>query len=49
MVPHLFGHKSPKWFRGWEYLTTTRRGFWDERGYHVIGDPWAEQRYAYQE
>jgi DMSO/TMAO reductase YedYZ molybdopterin-dependent catalytic subunit len=49
VVPHLYGHKSPKWFRGWEYLTTPRRGFWEERGYHVIGDPWTEQRYSYLE
>jgi len=49
VVPHLYGHKSPKWFRGWEYLSTPRRGFWEERGYHLIGDPWTEQRYSYQE
>jgi DMSO/TMAO reductase YedYZ molybdopterin-dependent catalytic subunit len=49
VVPHLYGHKSPKWFRGWEYLATPRRGFWEERGYHLIGDPWTEQRYSYQE
>jgi len=49
VVPHLYGHKSPKWFRGWEYLTAPRRGFWEERGYHVIGDPWTEQRYSYLE
>jgi DMSO/TMAO reductase YedYZ molybdopterin-dependent catalytic subunit len=49
VVPHLYAHKSPKWFRGWEYLTHPRRGFWEERGYHIIGDPWAEQRYSYLE
>ena len=49
VVPHLFGHKSVKWLRGWEYLTTPRRGFWEERGYHVLGDPWSGQRYSYQE
>jgi DMSO/TMAO reductase YedYZ molybdopterin-dependent catalytic subunit len=49
VVPHLYAYKSPKWFRGWEYLATRRRGFWEERGYHVIGDPWTEQRYSYLE
>jgi len=49
VVPHLYAHKSPKWFRGWEYLSRPRRGFWEERGYHLIGDPWAEERYSYQE
>jgi DMSO/TMAO reductase YedYZ molybdopterin-dependent catalytic subunit len=49
VVPHLYAHKSPKWFRGWEYLVVPRRGFWEERGYHLIGDPWQEQRYSYLE
>lgn len=49
VVPHLYGWKGPKWVRGLEYLTTDRRGFWEERGYHNVGDPWREQRYSYQE
>jgi DMSO/TMAO reductase YedYZ molybdopterin-dependent catalytic subunit len=49
VVPHLYGWKGPKWVRGIEYLTQDRRGFWETRGYHNIGDPWAEQRYSYQE
>jgi DMSO/TMAO reductase YedYZ molybdopterin-dependent catalytic subunit len=49
VVPHLYSWKSPKWFRGWEYLTEVRRGFWEERGYHLRGDPWREERYSYME
>ncbi|MEV0904486.1 molybdopterin-dependent oxidoreductase [Streptomyces hokutonensis] len=49
VVPHLYGYKSPKWLRAVEYLTEDRRGFWEERGYHNIADPWKEQRYSYQE
>ncbi|MFF1699718.1 molybdopterin-dependent oxidoreductase [Streptomyces sp. NPDC058257] len=49
VVPHLFGYKGPKWLRGIEYMTEDRRGFWEERGYHNTADPWAGQRYAYQE
>jgi len=49
IVPHCYAYKSPKWFRGWEYLHEPRRGFWEERGYHVRGDPWQEERYSYQE
>jgi DMSO/TMAO reductase YedYZ molybdopterin-dependent catalytic subunit len=49
VVPHLYSWKGPKWFRGWEYLRHPRRGFWEERGYHLIGDPWREERYSYQE
>ncbi|MFI6874666.1 molybdopterin-dependent oxidoreductase [Streptomyces sp. NPDC050400] len=49
VVPHLFGYKGPKWLRGIEYMTQDRRGFWEERGYHSVADPWAGQRYSYQE
>lgn len=49
VVPHLYGWKSVKWLRAIEYLTADRRGFWEERGYHNLADPWSEQRYSYQE
>lgn len=49
VCPRLYAWKGPKWARGFEYLTADRRGFWEERGYHNIGDPWLEQRYSYQE
>ncbi len=49
VVPHLYAWKGPKWVRAIEYLTEDRRGFWEERGYHNVGDPWQEQRYSYQE
>jgi len=49
ILPHLYAWKGPKWLRGLEYLRGPRRGFWEERGYHVLGDPWQEQRYSYQE
>jgi DMSO/TMAO reductase YedYZ molybdopterin-dependent catalytic subunit len=49
IVPHLYAWKSVKWIRAFEYLTKDRRGFWEERGYHNIADPWREQRYSYQE
>ena len=49
VVPHLYGWKGPKWVRGIEYLVEDRRGFWEARGYHNIGEVWREQRYSYQE
>ncbi|MFE2465791.1 molybdopterin-dependent oxidoreductase [Streptomyces mirabilis] len=49
VVPYLYGYKSPKWLRGIDYLTEDRRGFWEARGYHNVGDPWKEQRYSHQE
>jgi DMSO/TMAO reductase YedYZ molybdopterin-dependent catalytic subunit len=49
VVPQLYAWKSVKWVRALEYLTADRRGFWEERGYHNVADPWQEQRYSYQE
>jgi len=49
VVPHLYGFKGPKWFRGWEYTREITRGFWEQRGYHVTGDARLGQRYSYME
>jgi DMSO/TMAO reductase YedYZ molybdopterin-dependent catalytic subunit len=49
VVPTRYAWKGPKWVRGIEYMTTDRRGFWEERGYHNLADPWHELRYSYQE
>ncbi|MER0484422.1 molybdopterin-dependent oxidoreductase [Streptomyces sp. Edi2] len=49
VVPHLYGYKGPKWLRGIEYMTADRRGFWEERGYHNIGEAWRGRRHSYQE
>jgi DMSO/TMAO reductase YedYZ molybdopterin-dependent catalytic subunit len=49
VVPSLYAWKSVKWVRAVEYMTVDRRGFWEERGYHNVADPWREQRYSYQE
>jgi DMSO/TMAO reductase YedYZ molybdopterin-dependent catalytic subunit len=49
VVPHLYAYKGPKWLRGLEYLSAPVRGFWEDRGYHLVGDAWREERYSYQE
>jgi DMSO/TMAO reductase YedYZ molybdopterin-dependent catalytic subunit len=49
VVPHLYGYKSAKWLRGIEYLTADRPGFWEERGYHPVGEVRTGKRYAYQD
>ena len=49
VIPSLYAWKSVKWVRAIEYMTVDRRGFWEERGYHNVADPWREQRYSYQE
>ena len=46
MVPHLYFWKSAKWLRTIEFRTRDQPGFWEVRGYHNRGDPWAEERYS---
>ncbi len=45
VVPHLYFWKSAKWVRGFELLADDEAGFWERNGYHMRGDPWAEERY----
>lgn len=46
VVPHLYFWKSAKWIARIEVLGADRPGFWEVNGYHLRGDPWAEQRYS---
>jgi DMSO/TMAO reductase YedYZ molybdopterin-dependent catalytic subunit len=46
VVPHLYFWKSAKWLQAIEFLTGDAPGYWEVRGYHNRGDPWAEQRYS---
>ena len=45
IVPGLYFWKSAKWIRGIKFMGDDRPGFWEEYGYHMLGDPWKEQRY----
>ena len=46
LIPRLYFWKSAKWVRRVEISIVNRPGFWENRGYHDNGDPWAEQRYG---
>jgi DMSO/TMAO reductase YedYZ molybdopterin-dependent catalytic subunit len=46
VVPHLYFWKSAKWVRGIELMPGDFPGFWEQNGYHMRGDPWAEQRFG---
>lgn len=46
LVPHLYLWKSAKWVTGFELLAEDWPGFWEQNGYHMRGDPWAEERYG---
>lgn len=46
VIPHLYFWKSAKWLQKIEFMTADKPGFWEVNGYHMRGDPWAEQRYS---
>ncbi len=46
MVPKLYAWKSAKWIRAIELSATDKPGFWEQSGYHNVGDPWQEQRFG---
>ncbi len=46
VVPHLYFWKSAKWLQRIEFRVEDRPGYWEVRGYHNRGDPWAEERYS---
>lgn len=45
VVPKLYFWKSAKWLRHITFSDRDTPGYWELRGYHDDGDPWAEQRY----
>lgn len=45
VIPKLYAWKSAKWVRGIEFRSTDTPGYWERGGYHMLGDPWKEQRY----
>ena len=47
VIPRLYAWKSAKWVRGVEFLAEDTPGFWERGGYHMLGDPWKEQRYRF--
>jgi len=49
VVPKRYAWKSAKWLTGLELAAKNVRGFWEVRGYHIHAEPFAEERYSYQE
>jgi len=46
VVPKLYFWKSAKWIRRITLMAEDSAGFWEQRGYHMNGDPWSEERYG---
>jgi len=45
VVPSRYAYKSAKWVMGIELTAGEEPGFYERRGYHLRGDPWAEERF----
>jgi DMSO/TMAO reductase YedYZ molybdopterin-dependent catalytic subunit len=45
VVPARYGWKSVKWLTELRLTERPVRGYWEERGYHDVADPWREQRF----
>ena len=46
IIPHLYAWKSAKWLSGIEFMDQNTPGFWEKNGYHMRGEPFAEERYG---
>jgi DMSO/TMAO reductase YedYZ molybdopterin-dependent catalytic subunit len=49
VIPKLYAWKSAKWAKGVEFRDTDTPGYWERGGYHMLGDPWKEQRYRFSD
>ena len=45
VVPSRYGWKSVKWVFEIRLVDHDVPGYWEERGYHDVGDPWREERF----
>lgn len=45
VIPKLYAWKSAKWLRAIELVATDSAGYWENGGYHMVGDPWNEERF----
>ena len=46
LIPDLYFWKSAKWITGVRFVKDDKPGYWEQRGYHNVGDPWKQQRYG---
>lgn len=47
IVPRLYAWKSAKWLAAIEFLDHDKAGFWERNGYHMLGNPWNEERFGW--
>lgn len=44
VVPDLYFWKSAKWVCELVFTDSPEGGYWEERGYHIVGNVWEGQR-----
>lgn len=49
VIPQLYAWKSAKWLRALTFLAEDKPGYWERGGYHLLGDPWREQRFRFSD
>ena len=49
VVPKLYAWKGAKWLSAMEFHVKDKPGFWEQRGYHNVADPFREERFGYFE
>lgn len=47
IIPHLYGWKGSKFLHEIKLTAEDTPGFWEDRGYHMHGDPWHEERFSF--
>jgi DMSO/TMAO reductase YedYZ molybdopterin-dependent catalytic subunit len=46
ITPQLYAWKGSKWIKKITFLTSNKKGFWEERGYSDTAYPWRNDRYS---
>lgn len=49
VIPRLYAWKSAKWVCAIEFRESDAPGYWEKGGYHMLGDPWKEQRFRFSD
>ena len=46
IIPQLYAWKGAKWLKHIDFRASDAPGYWEERGYSMLGDPWLNDRFA---
>ena len=46
IIPQLYAWKGAKWVKQIDFRASDAPGYWEERGYSMLGDPWLNDRFG---